>query len=359
MKFLYKIHSGYDGFTPRRVPERLTPEGLLPLGWTIYLDVIDRGREVWVFFHGPHAFQPGVYIKGLVHRVERQAHKVYLRLKEFSTDRPLTDPRTSRLVGEVVAHRYRQVFVLPEELEPSPDCTLAISAKSCVDRQCLSCRVWKSLPIITQTDFTWPLRLSRRFRAFVPAYWVIPSRCFLHSVADEIAKPVRQTSEVFYRFKVGQAALAYPLASAMYEALSQNKRLDHDYIVPIPLSPDKAARKEIHRTRLLAHELGDRLGVEVRELLTLREPLSKRLLQSVGYTVTTFERRYREALEVEHGHENTKSILLVDDVCTRGSTLSVALERILTVYPTWQVNAATAGLMITKDVVVDLTRLVA
>ena len=59
-----------------------------------------------------------------------------------------------------------------------------------------------------------------------------------------IRRGVRRSSELFYRFKTGEAALSFPLALGMHRALAKARRLDFDVIVPVPLSPDKAKRGE-------------------------------------------------------------------------------------------------------------------
>src|SRR3990172_7677500 len=63
MRFIYKINSAYDGFTPAKIPARLLAGKRIKLGWNRYVDVVDPGHEVWVYFRGPHRFEPGVYIK--------------------------------------------------------------------------------------------------------------------------------------------------------------------------------------------------------------------------------------------------------------------------------------------------------
>jgi hypothetical protein len=123
LKFLYKIHSGYDGFIPARLPQRMT-RGLLTLGWARYLDAVEVGDEVWVYFHGPHRFANGVYAKGLVRYVDLDAGSVRIRLREWRTDQPLSDSKTTASVAEVVATRYRQVFLLPEEWQRVPVCSV-------------------------------------------------------------------------------------------------------------------------------------------------------------------------------------------------------------------------------------------
>lgn len=85
----------------------------------------------------------------------------------------------------------------------------------------------------------------------------------------------RRTNELFKRFKTGERRLAFPLALGMQEALAARDLDDVDCVVPIPLSPDKEKAEEIHRTRLLAVELGRLLGVSRRELLGLSDPVSK------------------------------------------------------------------------------------
>jgi len=280
VRFLYKIYSGYDGFTPWRIPDRLQPKSLLRLGWTRYLDSVGLGDEVWVYFHGPHRFQPGVYVQGFVRSINAQEAFVLLRVREYDTTNPLTDPGTSVRIAQVVAPRRRQVFVFPPQWVTAPHCTLDSVADSCRKRMCGTCPTWRTLPLIAPTALARPARLPHGLCGhFVPAYWVIPRRCYLH-YEGTVSRMIGRTSDVFMRFKVGEEALAFLLALGIYEALRQRELLDFDCIVPIPLSPDKEASGEIHRTRLLARELGKLLGIGVAELLTLRHAISKRRLRT-------------------------------------------------------------------------------
>lgn len=348
MKFLYKIHSAYDGFTPRRIPERLLPGAILRLGWERYIDVVDIGHEVWVFFRGPHRFEDGVYVKGIISRIDVDQRSVFIRVREYSTDQPLTDRITSTRVADAVKTRYVQVFLLPREWLVSPECSVNLAAESCRRRECEACHTWQQLPLIAKNACGWPSRLSPHYANYAPAYWVIPSRCYLHS---DISEPVRRTSELFYRFKTGEEALSYPLALGIYNALSKRKELEFDCVVPIPLSPDKEQLGEIHRTRLLAGELAKLLGVRVVEALTLNEPISKRRLLNSGYSRGAFEWRYTKALEVSDKIKNYNRILIVDDVCTEGLTLRCAIRCIRQVHSECQATATTAGQMIVKGVV--------
>ncbi|MDE0534620.1 MAG: hypothetical protein OXI01_24690 [Albidovulum sp.] len=128
--------------------------------------------------------------------------------------------------------------------------------------------------------------------------------------------------------------------------------LHFDYIVPIPLSPDKAEKGEKHRTLELSKELGRLLAVRTREMLQLMERISKRRMTSLGYTTAQFEGMYLNALTARVPRTEAR-ILLVDDVLTRGSTASQALRAIHREQPETTVVVATAGQMIVKDAVIE------
>jgi hypothetical protein len=139
-----------------------------------------------------------------------------------------------------------------------------------------------------------PPRLVDAELPVAAAYWCVPPRGIVSRY--DVRPGIRHTTDLFKSFKAGNANLAYPFALGMQDALRQRDlETDIDVLVPIPLSPDKARRKEIHRTKLLADELGELLGVPVEETLRLRTPISKRTLQSAG-RLGEFEILYRVAL---------------------------------------------------------------
>lgn len=158
-------------------------------------------------------------------------------------------------------------------------------------------------------------------------------------------------SDLFYRFKTGEEALAYPLALGIYESLRNHGSLDFDCIVPIPLSPDKVKAKEINRTLLLAEELSKLSGIEVVEALSLNRSISKRRMRSSGFSRRAFEDAYYTALSVSEEIKSFEKVLLLDDVCTEGTTLRCVLRCIQEAHPFCEVSAVTAGQMIVKAVV--------
>lgn len=139
----------------------------------------------------------------------------------------------------------------------------------------------------------------------------------------------------------------------MNEVLRQHRTLHFDCIVPIPLSPDKQERGQLNRTRILAQALAALLRVTVADVLSLSGPISKRQFLSAGLTQSQFEQQYRQLLHVDAGIRRYPRILLLDDVCTEGSTLNSALQRIRETHPHSQLSATTAGQMILKSVVTN------
>jgi predicted amidophosphoribosyltransferase len=345
VRFLYKIFSGYNGFTPSRIESRLLKGDLLELGWARYLDSVSIGDECWVYFHGPHAFTPGVYIKGFIRRIDFKKSNTLLRVREYHSSVPLVeDKETAGRIAQTVATRYRQVFLWPEESDATQ-----CSVTSCGRRKCGSCETWRALPIIQQDHARAPRGCVAA--PVVPAYWVIPARCYVQMEGRGFAAATYSTTNMFEEFKFGERRYAYPLARGIYEALRRREALDFDAIVPIPLSPDKLASKELHRTRALAQELGELLGVRVRELLSLSEPISKRRMKSYGYTKGQFETRYYSLLVVDPSVANCEHILLVDDAITHGSTIRMAALKLYKARPELNITAASAAQMIVKAAV--------
>lgn len=360
MKFLYKIHSGYDGFSPTRIDGRMIDGKTLRLGWDKYLDVVEPGAEVWVYFRGPHKFENGVYVKGIVERVDLDNRAVFLRVREHSTVAPLSDAATSVRLAQAIAVRYRQVFVLPDDLETVPDCNLTTTADSCARHRCGDCRTWEALPRVSADALHVPARLEGRVEAYVPAYWVIPARSFLYYEDRPIKAAVRRTSDLFYDFKTGGRNLAYPLALGMFSVLAKAGHLDADLIVPVPLSPDKAEKGELHRTLALAQALRPMVKAPVAQCLELTSAVSKRRLRGAyGYTASQFEAAYAAALTVNEMPEGTRTVILVDDVCTEGSTLRVTARALRAANPSLEIVAATAGQMTVRRVVGDVGALLA
>ena len=348
MRFLYKIYSNYDGFVPAKIPERLNEGHYLSLGWTRYLDEVDRTDECWIYFHGRHAFKPGVYIKGYVTNIDRDAGQVVLRVREFATAAPLTDDITTARIRDVVGAKFRQVFVWPDEWDTIPECRL----EACRKRLCDNCPTWQSIPTIAP-GHVYPLS-GVPARAIIPAYWVIPNRCYLYQEAKRPALSTVRLTHMFGEFKLGEDGYVYPLARGIFDTLMQHNLLEYEAVVPIPLSPDKEAAGELHRTRALALEIARLLGqVPIWQYLSLNEPVSKRRMLSAGHSRTQFRETYHRALVIDPAVRDVNKILLIDDVITEGLTVGCAVRALREVNSQIDIVIAAAGQMIVKRAVVD------
>lgn len=351
MKFLFKINSGYDGFEPLRMPMRMRGQ-ILELGWGNYIEAVEPGDEVWVYFKGPHRFENGVYARGRVASVDDPSRRVLLSVHEYAVDRPLVgDPLAGQLAA-VVATPYRQVFLVPEALPLAPECSLASTAASCERRLCEVCSVWHGLQVIAPSDLAWPSRLPADLSVFAPAYWVVAPRSVAHG---RESRGVAATSELFGRFKLGERRIAFPLALGMRAALRARAATSVDALVPIPLSPEKAQRGELHRTEALADELHLLTGTAAKPLLGLAEPISKRAL---GLSAARFELEYSQRLTVDAEVASLRAVLLIDDVCTNGSTLACAYRALKAAAPSLVVGATTAAQMTVKSAVANLEAVV-
>lgn len=356
MRFAYKINSSYDRFTPAVIPERMR-RNRLKLGWKRYIEAVENGAEVWIHFRGPDRFVDGVYVKSTVRKVDLGAREVIVEVDRYSTDVPLTDPKTSEAIASVVSTRYRQVFYLPDDLLRVFSCDINGTATSCAKRRCSQCDAWPKLPLIEAAEVAVPSRLRRLGLAgFAPAYWVIARRSWPVYGGRVVRAGIRDTTQVFKRFKIGTKELAYPLARGIAESLKKRELENADFIVPIPLSPDKAKAQELNRPLALAEELSQLIGVDVRSALSLDRPISKRAL---NVSADVFERRYAEALSCRGMRPSPTRILLVDDVCTHGSTFAVATQVIRERYPDCEIVACSAGQMTVREALAEPSRLLA
>lgn len=113
----------------------------------------------------------------------------------------------------------------------------------------------------------------------------------------------------------GKTAAAEFFAPYMLEAL---EGYTPDWVVPVPMPPERQAQRGYNQAELLARPIAQSLGAEYQPRVLLRtgsvaqHELSARLRQ--------LEARQSFAL-AEVADPAGKRILLVDDICTTGSTL--------------------------------------
>ncbi len=123
-----------------------------------------------------------------------------------------------------------------------------------------------------------------------------------------------------------RAALAVPLASALVEVVGRPDPSE-EVVCPVPMHPDRESERGYNHARLLAEELAAHWGLPI-----LPAEAFIRRWATPSQVQLDYEARLanvRGAFEADPGLVRGQPILLVDDVCTTGATLSACAEELL------------------------------
>ena len=125
-----------------------------------------------------------------------------------------------------------------------------------------------------------------------------------------------------YRRNIG---LGDSIARQMVDFV-RSLRWDIDMIVPMPLGRQRLKERGYNQVALVAQPLAYELGLEYapRALWKARETRSQ-----VGLTISQRRENVSQAYQADSSAVKRKSILLMDDVATTGSTISASTEALL------------------------------
>ncbi len=344
MIYVYKVNTDYGGLRPSTLLNRLDSRGRIHLGWRQYADVVEPDDEVLVYFHG-RSITPGAYFRCRADEVDLADKRVWLRILQGEPDRPLSDAQEARRLTTLVSQSRRQVFILEDDV-PFDCSALQPGASSCATRACNHCEVWRLLPRVTPESLGRPERLDAVVATHSAGFWAVPPRSFALTEGAVVSREARWANAIVKSFKSGEKALAYTLAAGIHQALTDADVPRVDALVPIPLSPDKAEAGELDRARAVALQLSFLLRVPVKDVLKLKAAISKRALRNAGMTAGDFERAYKQRLEADRTQlSRARRVLIIDDVCTYGSTLGVAARALISAYPRLAVHTAAGAQM--------------
>ncbi|MFO7807324.1 MAG: ComF family protein [Candidatus Moraniibacteriota bacterium] len=142
-----------------------------------------------------------------------------------------------------------------------------------------------------------------------------------------------------YKYKFA-FELADPLSEILIKAIKKHELIIPDLIIPVPLHPFRLRWRGFNQSALLAEKIGEHL------LTNLDIPIDSQILQRVKNTPSqanikkAAQRRenIKNAFRVNTNKENlakikNKRVLLVDDVCSSGSTLFECASQIQPLQP--------------------------
>lgn len=124
--------------------------------------------------------------------------------------------------------------------------------------------------------------------------------------------------EAIHRFKYdGVTALAQPLGYLMADHWLTHPT-QSDIIVPVPLHPQRRGKRGFNQAALLAKELSERVDLATDATTLVRH---RATASQVGLDVEQRKHNVQDAFRCATDRLANKRVLLIDDVCTTGSTL--------------------------------------
>jgi len=124
--------------------------------------------------------------------------------------------------------------------------------------------------------------------------------------------------EAIHRFKYdGVTALAEPLASLMVDYWSRHP-MSVDLVVPVPLHKHRLRWRGFNQAARLAHELCEHVDLTMDERVLVRH---RPTAAQVDLNAKQRRENVQDAFRCISDKAIDKRVLLIDDVCTSGSTL--------------------------------------
>ena len=127
-----------------------------------------------------------------------------------------------------------------------------------------------------------------------------------------------------YKYRPNLSDLRSFLAELFYEGMIQNellyKQFDNALLVPIPLHTSRLRSRGYDQVALLTDELSKQSGLPVRKLLRR----VKKTASQYGLKREDRMQNIKDAFTVLETEKHERTILLVDDIITSGTTLAEA-----------------------------------
>jgi ComF family protein len=165
-------------------------------------------------------------------------------------------------------------------------------------------------------------------------------RCGHPTDAEQLCPTCRETPSSLDRI-ASSAIFAHPLRDAIHDlkyndgrslarplgvrmaASWQQGGFTADLIIPVPLHAARLAERGYNQAALLARVLSETVGVPIDEAAIVRQ---KATLQQARLKAVERRENVKDAFTACRGDLTGKSIALIDDVCTTGSTLEACAQ---------------------------------
>jgi len=172
-----------------------------------------------------------------------------------------------------------------------------------------------------------------RLQRLVPINFKLTEKYTLRVMAAAAYKPPIKNLILKKHFEDKVASIE--LAQLILE-LTQIKAFKFDYIVPVPLHWTRYSKRGFNQAKVMAKELSKNLKIPVKNILKRKK---RTIFQSI-LTGDKKETNVKDAFSIKYfflksSYEKLKDkeILIVDDLCTSGSTLRSAAKTLLDLNP--------------------------
>lgn len=150
---------------------------------------------------------------------------------------------------------------------------------------------------------------------------------FINGRAALLYNGVLQESIARYKY-AGRQEYAACYAQILWEREGEwLQSLGADFLVPVPLHPDRYRKRGYNQAELLARRLSDHTGIPVADDLLLR---NKKTAPQKELSEQERLENLRQAFCVNERtrclYENTKCVILIDDIYTTGSTVEICSD---------------------------------
>lgn len=156
-----------------------------------------------------------------------------------------------------------------------------------------------------------------------------------------IYSPGNLAARLVYDFKYhGQARLAQKMGRQMFEEmLFTDFFTDVDALVPVPIHWTRRLKRTYNQSRMLAEGVSSVSGIPIIEALRARRHSTQTRLTGAERLANASGKYY--AVEDIASLLGGRRVVIIDDVCTTGSTLISAARALLAAYPDIKISILT------------------